>query len=461
MKFFKNAIILFVVLIIAFLSYWYFDVKKSKEKKEIKNKEALIFEETDKKIVQLTLKEKDKNPIVIKVKDEKQKEEEWEWEIISPIKTNGDKYTIKSILDNIKNSKKEEVVQENLSKEEEYGLNDPYFSLRFLYEKEEAERGIDFGIESLDKKKVFVKVLGKEKIYSFSVSVRDSIKKSLFDVRDKRVCTCEKDDIDGISLMTSQDVIVLKKDEDGNWFFLPDKLKASKSRVDMYTGNLRWGNFSEVIEEKGERFEKYGLNNPNLILSFNLKDKSNFMFIVGNSVKEDNVEYFYATRSTDKVIFQVPSNLVYKLVTTRFELKDRHIFDFTEDDVDAVTLEHNGKKLSFIKEDDEWKYVDTKEKVSKDYMINSIVRGIVTAEYEEIDPIHKGDKNYSSTGIDNPEYIVTFSFKDNKPDIIVKLTEKDEKTGKLYITPDNGKTAYYISGYFISNFPEKKEDLMD
>jgi len=471
MKFFRKTIILLVVLIIAGGAYWYFEVKKKKEKEQAEEKEAFLFKPSDNKIAALTLKGEGKPDIVIKRKPAEAvaqkeagegEEEEEEWIISSPVETGGDRYTINSVINSLKESKREEVVRENIDKEgvHAYGLDSPHFSLRFSYEGDNTEHGVDFGIESLDKKRIFARVLGDDKIVSVSTGVRKSLDKSLFDLRDKRISPYSGDDIVGITLLSPMESFVLKR-EDSDWYFMPEKIRASETRIDIYTGNIRWGSFVEVEEEKGTNYAKYGLDKPRLMLNFKLKDNSSFMFVVGDSITENNAQFYYAMRSSDGMIFQVQSDLVHKLIKSKFELKDRHIFDISDKDVSAVTLGKDETIYSFVKHDDEWEFSDTGEKLDRGYRIDNIVRSVTTAEYEEREPVKRRDDGYGATNIENARYFVTFHFNNGKPSLSVKLTEKNEDTGNLCLTHDDGNTVYYTNGYFLSNFPDKREDLLE
>ncbi len=465
MKFFRKAIIFGIILFIACFAYWYFKIKSSKEKEEEEEREALFFERSDKEIVRLMLREGDKPPIIIEkrwkeIKEEEGGEEEkdWEWIILSPVETKGDRYTIQLIIQNIEKIKMKEYVYESLEKEREYGLITPSFSLRFYYKDETEEHGIDFGIESLDGEKVFAKVVGKNKIFSVPVNIRNSIKLSLFDVRDKYLCEYKSEDIVGVTLVSSSSSFILNKEGD-EWYFMPDRIKASKRHVDSYIGSIRWGTFAEVIEEKGKNFSKYGLDKPRLVLNLELKDDSRFSFIAGNYVKENDEELFYATRLPDTMIFKIKSDFIYSLVKTVFELKDRRIFDFEDNDIRTLTLKGDGI-ISFVRDDGIWKFQDTGKELKRGYKIDTIVRGISNAEYEEREPITRANSDYRETGIEKPEYVVTLHFRDDSPPITVKLTARDAKTGKLWLTPDNGDTVYYTSGDFVSSFPETREELM-
>lgn len=471
MKFFRNAIILVVIGILAGFSYWYFEVKKAKEKKEKEEKEALLFEQKDAKITKIVIKKRgDKKPIIAirKTKKKKKKEDGKEkeinvdyWVITSPVNTNGDLYTLDTMANDIKKAKREEVVWDSLEKEKDYGLDNPELSIRFKYENDERERGIDFGIKTLDGKKVFAKVVGQNKIYAVASGIYDSLNKSLLDVRDKTISPFGKEDIVSISLISPHNMFTLKKREDG-WYFV-DGVKASTSRVELYEGHLRWGNFREVVKEKAEYKDlaEYGLDKPRLIVKYGLKKGKDYIFIVGDPIKEGDVTYYYATRNTDDMIFEVTSDLVMKLDTTKFLLKDRHIFNFKYDDVNKVMLKNGDKSFTFIKKGEDWYFADTDKKVEKDYKIDGIIRSLEDAEYEEFEPIKKGDPKYEKTGIDNPKYEVILYFKDeSRKPIKVLVSKKSEKTERVYISPDNGETAYYTFGYFVDNIPEKRKDLM-
>ena len=471
MKFFKTTIILAVVGIIAVFAYWYFEVKKVKEKKEKEEKEALLFEQKDTSISKIIFIRKGEKPVVAirKMKKVKKKEDDKEklvdqeyWEITSPVNTPGDLYTLKSIADDIKHAKRVEVVWNDLTKAKEYGLDDPEFSLRFYYEGDPKERGIDFGIKTLDRTKIFAKVLGKDKIYALKSSTLETLNRSLFDIRDKTIAPIEKDDIVAVTLFSALNKFKLEKKDDG-WYF-SDGTKASDSRIDLFLGSLRWGNFNEVVKEKSniQDFKDYGLDKPRLVLTYHMKDGKNFVFIVGDPIKEQKTTYYYATRSSDSMIFEVTSDLVFRIDSNEFYLKDRHIFDFKFDDVNKIAVRKKGfNKFIFNKKDDKWYFEDDGKEVKKGYKLDGIVRSLSDAEYEETEPIKKGDPNYVNTGIDNPKYEVILYFKDGREPIKIEVTDKNEKTMKVYITPDNGETVYLTAGYFVDNIPEKEEDLME
>jgi hypothetical protein len=468
MRFFRKAIILIAVLAVAGFSYWYFEMKKAKEKKQKEEKEALLFENTGKDIVKITIRQEGKPEIVME-REKKGLEEKGEeqgkdkWIITSPVRAQGDSYEIDALINSIKEGKREEIVWENLEKMSEYKLDKPQYSLRFFYEGDTNPHGIDFGIESLDKKKVFLRVLGKDEILSAPIGFMNKLVKNLYDMRDKSLAYFSYDDVDEVSLLSTAGVFFLKREGD-EWYLMPEKLKASQSRIEMYIGNITYGYFVEVEEEKAESssMKKYGLDNTRLIVNFKLKDGSNYMFMVGDRTTQGNSEYFYATRSTDGMIFQVKAETVYGLVKTEFDMKDRRIFDFQEDEVSSVTLKKGENSFSLLRDEKEgWIFEDTGEKIGRGYKIDSIVRGITNAEYEVREPVKRGDKYWSETGIDDPAYYVALHFKDKRRPIDVRLTEKDEKTSMLWLTPDNGETAYLTSGYFLSNFPESREDLLE
>jgi hypothetical protein len=481
MKLFRNALILVIVAALAGFFYWFFEIKKKREKEAREEKDALLFEESDKKVVKLTLATKGSESIELEWKpkkpalgeeavEEESDEEQGEWSVTAPIKTGGDTMMIDSIVGSLLQGSRESVIWDSLEKEEEYGLKDPAYSLHFYYEGESTLRGIDFGIESLDKKKIFAKVIGQERIFAIPAGLLDSVKKSLFDVRDKRLAPIDKEDITGISIMTGLESLILIREEE-DWFLLPDKVKASNARVEMYTGNLRWDNFVQVMEEESKNFVRYGLDKPRIIVTFMLNEDEVFLFVVGDSITEGEAEFFYATRTSDNIIFQMKSETVQKLVTTKFHLKDRTIFDWKTEQVNVLTLDYDGKSYSFEKEDDDWKLTGLDptdgnqayigQVLSRGYKLDNIIRGISTAEYEFRDPVKRGDPDYEETGIDNPEYIVSMEFADDGERLTVSLTQKEQETGKLFMTPDGGDTVYYISGYFDSSFPETLDELFD
>jgi hypothetical protein len=496
MKFFRSAIILAVVLVVGGGAYWFFDVKRKKDKTEKKEKEALLFAKSDKKVSKLVLKEKGKEPIAIQLKpkaeakqagaeetgkagegedkkeaegaaekdtedDEEETEEEDEWLILSPVETGGDAANIKQILASLKEAKREEVVQESLAKEGEYGLQDPDFSVEFSYEGETETHGIAFGVGTLDRKRLFAKLLGGSQVITVPSTLKSALAKTLFDLRDKRIAPYKNDEVAEVTKISVVEAFNLKKEGDA-WYFMPEKTKALESRVDLYTGYLRWGSIAEVVEEKGnlKNFRTYGLDKPRLILTFKLKDGGSFLFWLGNPVKQGDAEFYYAARSSDAMIFQVTADTARSLSMTKFQIKDRHIFDLSPQDIVKASFKYGDQDFTVEKEGEEWKFAGAKEFLEKGYSIENTIFALATAEYEDVPPVKKGDPLYKSIGLDATKYTITLYFNDNREPLTFKITDKDQES-KAWMTPDDGKTAYRIFSYFMSNLPEKKEELME
>lgn len=461
MRFFRTAIILAVVAAVAGFTYWYFEIKRKTEKQEQAEQEALLFDFGGKKVERLTLERPDERIVMVREVTGMDEEgnEEVRWKIVEPVETRGDDMTIESLISRMRQAKHEEVVYESLDKLSEYRLDEPRFSVRFTLQGETAERGADFGIRTLDKKKVFARVVGDERIVTVTAQTQAELAKSLFDVRDKRIAVFESDDLEGMIVISALGQIVLKKEEDGQWYLMPEEIEASETRVDLFTGALQWGTFVEVEAEEGENFQRYGLDKPRVLATLKLTDQPPFLFAVGDPVDEER-DFYYATRSSDNMIFQVKTDTVNRLVKTEFELKDRSIFQFTDDQVTDITMKWDDKNMTFRREGDGWKLADSGEVVERGYQVDNILRGIRTAEYEKHEPLHPDDPGYTETGIRDPVYTFVLEFEDRQP-LTLHLTEKNEETGRLYLTPDGGETVYLTTGYFLNNLPESREELLE
>ena len=477
MKFFRTALILGAVAVLAGFFYWFFEVKKKKEKEEIKSQEALLFGEKDRQIARISLKDSGKEEIVLEwvrrlpAGEETEDDEEGEWFVREPVQTGGDTVAIDTMITSMFQGSTEEVIWESLEKKAEYGLDDPHLSLRFYYENDDTPHGIDLGKETLDHKKIFASIVGQDRIYTVPATILNVLKRDLFDLRSKKIAPFEKEEIEGVSILTGLDLVLLEKEGD-DWYLLPDRVKASATRVDIYTGTLRWESFVEVLEETGTDFTKYGLDNPRLLLTFKLKDGSNFIFVVGGMVQEGDAQFFYATRSSDNMIFQLKGETVQKLVTSEFHLKDRRIFDFDKELVNSVTFSKNDVSYTFEKRDvEQWELTDAVNAegaeqflgmvLERSYRIDNLTRGVSTSEYEEFDPLHPGDANYELTGIEDPTYSIELRFEDGNDPISIVMTERDEQSGKTFLSPDNGQTVYFTTGYYLADFPESVGDLFE
>jgi hypothetical protein len=470
MKLLRTALIAAIVLACCGFVYWYFEVKERKEKQQEALKEARLFEETEAPVEKIVIRNEGEEIVMERIVPEQQatgtgEDEDCRWIITSPVDTRGDRYAADAVISTIEGAKREEVVYDSLEKQKEYGLDEPSSSLRFYLSGDEQPHGIDFGIESLDGTKVFAKTVGKHSIVSVPVELKNGMIKSLFDLRDKALAHFKAEDVVEISYISSRGAFLLHR-EDDQWYLMPDRVKASNTRVEMYTGTLIYDHFVEVVEEKADAAARYGLMSPRLIVSFTLKNGTDYLFLAGDSVKRGDKEYFYATRSTDRIVFQVKSEVVAGLARTAFDMRDRRIFDFEDKEVTGLILTRSAQgkgreRIALIREEEEWRLQDTGETVERDYMVDGIVRGVKNAEYEEREPVMRGEKGWQATGIENPVFETVFTFGSGRPPLTVQMTAVDEQTKMMWISPDGGDTAYYTTGYFMSVFPSDRKALLE
>jgi hypothetical protein len=459
---FSKAIVFGVVAVLAGVAFWYFQIKREAEKKETKEQEALLFHDFEGKTVsRVVIGGKDRKQIVIErgvTGTDSEGKEEYEWRILEPIRSLADKSVVDLLVDDVLKAKREEIVQESSDKMDEYGLKDPIYSVRLTFE-DGAKTGILFGIQSLDRKHTFVSVPGREGIVEVPTDVYTTVKKGLFDVRDKEIAHFKKDDVEEMIVLSGLGQVVIQREGD-TWYLLPGRVEASKNRVELFIGALQWGTFASVVEEEGKSLKPYGLNAPRLIANVRFADQEPFVFAVGNP-SDDKHEFYYATRSTDGMIFEVKADTVKSLVKSEFELKERSILSFEDADVAEISLSHAGGDFTFVRKgEDNWAFADDGVIVENGYKIDNILRGLRLAEYEVRDPIKRGDPHYADTGIEKAPYRVTIRFKDDRAPLTVAITEKDERTGKSFLTPDGGDTVYITSTYFLSYFPSSRDDLM-
>jgi len=478
MKLFRTAVISAIVLACCGFCYWYFEVRGSKQRQKEVEKETLLFQETDAEVEKIVIRnegdgiemervvpERVVPERVVQERPDPGDDEDYRWVITSPVNTRGDRYAIDAFVAMIAGAKRDEVVWDSLEKEKEYGLDKPSSSLRFYLAGDPQPHGIDFGIESLDGTKVFGKTIGKNSIVSVPAELKNGMMRSLFDLRDKTLAYFKAEDVVEISCISSRGAFQLSREED-QWYLMPGRVKASNMRVEMYAGSLSYGYFVEVVEESAVEVARYGLLSPRLMVSFSLKDGTDYLFLVGNSVRQGDAEYYYATRSTDRMVFQVKAEVVAGLAITEFDIRERRIFDFEYDEVTALSLTrlapgNGGERIALVREEDEWHFQDTGKTVEYDFVVDSILRGIKNAEYEEVEPVTREDSEWQETGIDNPDFEAVFSFGSGRPPLTVHMSGVDEQTKMMWLSQEGGEIAYYTSGYFMSSFPGDRKELLE
>ena len=417
-----------IVLLIIFaglLAYvYFFEIQGEKRKKAQKEQQELLLDFDSAHVTGLSFLP---GEIVIK-KDSTQ------WSIISPVQSEADKSTIENILDAFTWLKKGRLVSDIPDDFRKFGLNPYQYAL--VIERTANSDTLMVGNANLDNTSVFYRKSGDNSVYLVPTTLKKSVTKTLYDLRDKSILKFERGKINKILIKNYGETFSCYRDENQQWWLdHPIAAFCDEDKIDDMLNLLHDSIIKKFQSEKSNFLNKYGLNNPWLTVSLTDSSNQQKQLFIG---KKNQQEYFSRAESKPQ-IFLIDSSLVAELDVSLFDLRDKTIVSFEQDSVMEILLQYPDFTFHCIRDSaKQWHITQPDSGLAKSWKISSFfydLQDIKVAEF--VDASNPPDVFY---GFDQPEIKLILKGKDTILSDLVfgkilqdKIALKNNLTNKIYL----------------------------
>jgi len=417
-----------IVLLIIFaglLAYvYFFEIQGEKRKKAQKEQQELLLDFDSAHVTGLSFLP---GEIVIK-KDSTQ------WSIISPVQSEADKSTIENILDAFTWLKKGRLVSDIPDDFRKFGLNPYQYAL--VIERTANSDTLMVGNANLDNTSVFYRKSGDNSVYLVPTTLKKSVTKTLYDLRDKSILKFERGKINKILIKNYGETFSCYRDENQQWWLdHPIAALCDEDKIDDMLNLLHDSIIKKFQSEKSNFLNKYGLNNPWLTVSLTDSSNQQKQLLIG---KKNQQEYFSRAESKPQ-IFLIDSSLVAELDVSLFDLRDKTIVSFEQDSVMEILLQYPDFTFHCIRDSaKQWHITQPDSGLAKSWKISSFfydLQDIKVAEF--VDASNPPDVFY---GFDQPEIKLILKGKDTILSDLVfgkilqdKIALKNNLTNKIYL----------------------------
>ena len=221
------------------------------------------------------------------------------WSIESPRKLKGETSEVDNILRKLENGKAKSVVSENMDNSHKYRLNKPEIEIDLYIGESKAHKNIKFS--SLGKNVSNVKDDSRPQIFTVDSLFLKDLNKSLFDLRDKKIYTFNKDDIDSVIVFQGDSTVTMIKDTSDNWKFnTGEDLKTWK--MNSLINNINNLSAKKFVKENAELTSKYGLKNPSRKVQLFGKNKLLVETLFGEKRDSNRIVYCPQSKMMAEVI---------------------------------------------------------------------------------------------------------------------------------------------------------------
>jgi Domain of unknown function (DUF4340) len=412
-----GKLLIYLSILVALAAYVYFvEIRHKKEQQAIEEKAAKIVHLEKDKIVEIELLSRDKEKIELKKPSDT-------WVLTSPIKTKADTSAVASLLHSITDAKPEKVVSEKDVKWEDYELDKPEFVVTLATKDQTAE--IRFGSANPAKTSYYVRVDEQPKLLLVQDTLKNSLNKSAFDLRDKTVVGLSPDQVDNITISTEGKEIELKREAKDQWMMVkPERIRAKAAIIALNLRTLTNLTARSIIDDPAKDGDPYGLNNPQETILMAGKEREQTLLIGAPQKKEGGPPGAepdrYARIKGQDTVYVLDGRALKSLKTNPDELRDRSLLTFNPADIERLEITLDGKTWLAAKDkDNKWSLEQPEKKEKLDaWPVTSVLWDLKDLEWKSMTKPAPAD--LASVHLDKPQLTVSLFKKGDREPLLLK-----------------------------------------
>lgn len=441
---FKGTAALLVVFAILGAFVYFSEVrgKDERQKQEEAKKKAVNIDQND--VVEISLVYPDLTITGVK-KGEKQ------WEITNPAGVEADPDEWDSLASNISRIERQNTVTSQPGDLSQFGLQNP--SVKIIT-KTKNGKTIDLAMGSENPRKTFnyAKFSDSNDVFLTPTSSAGMFKKTLMDLRNKKVLEFEPDDIDAVRIADKRNELEFQKNGSDWSVKKPSETKADNSEVTSFVSSVRYARASSFPESTVDA-KTAGLQPAvTRITLHDAKAKTDRVLLVGNSPEKDK---YYAMDASRPTILIIDKDIPEKARRPLGDWRDKSITQLQRDKIEEIEIQHGSDKFTIKKADTDWK-LDDGRKLQFDK-----VSGLLSAlDFEKAKSIIDAPGPLAQYALDKPKLEVIF--RQGANELLRLAFGGDSKNPEgIYIKTSDSVSVKIAGKDVYDKFNVKAEDLVE
>lgn len=413
----KLSKLLIYMLILAALGAWlyFYETKYKGEKKAAEEQASKIVAINKDQVVQIGLKTKDGATIEIKKPADA-------WVLTAPVQTKADQSAIGSLLQSAVSAQSEKILMDKDVNWAEYGLDNPSFSVDLAVGDGHTE--LLFGESNPSKTAYYVRISGDPRLFLVADTLKNSLNKTVFDLRDKTVVGMAPSDVDRIVITQKGDEIELKRESPEKWVMTkPEEMRVKNALANRDLNSLTNLSAKEIIDEPSSEGDPYGLKNPEkqIVLAGPKLEQTLLIGAVNKEGAQTSGGDVYARiKGRDTVYVIDGKNIKGLMQPDRTLLRDRSIVSFNPADVEKLDIDLDGRKWVAVRNADKKWTLEQPEKIGSvdSWLLTSILWDLKELEWKNM--LKTVPDDLSGLHLSQPQLVASIFRKDEKEPIVLK-----------------------------------------
>lgn len=370
------------------------------------------------------------------------------WDIVKPLRARGDDQKIADLIAQITTARIQQFVADDHGDLHGYGLAEPRGALTLFTQDDKQGQLLQIGgVPEKEKDQRYVRFAPRGFVYTVPKKIEEILNTKPDDLRDRHLVRVDTNILDRITIAPADKTKTLLARKGENWTIANlNNTPANSGEIRRFIDTLQNERVTKFVEDVGSNLAKYGLDQPQLQLTFSSFASENtaetkageqpFATIAFGKVDGDNV---YARLADEPFVVAVRRGLVDQIFTDPLQWQELSIFKFKPEQIHRFSIATD-KELSMERDEKkQWRWLKGSGGINQ-----ANVQSLISA-LANLRAVRWLGTTAPRHGLDKPQLTITFMYGPESKDSCTLTVGSRTEDGVWCAHADGREGTFVIS----------------
>jgi hypothetical protein len=335
------------------------------------------------------------------------------WDIVKPLRARGDDQKIADLIAQITTARIQQFVADDHGDLHGYGLAEPRGALTLFTQDDKQGQLLQIGdVPEKEKDQRYVRFAPRGFVYTVPKKIEEILSTKPDDLRDRHLVRVDTNILDRITIAPADKTKTLLARKGENWTIASlNNTPANSGEIRRFIDTLQNERVTKFVEDVGSNLAKYGLDQPQLQLTFSSFASENtaetkageqpFATIAFGKVDGDNV---YARLADEPFVVAVRRGLVEQIFTDPLQWQELSIFKFKPEQIHRFSIATDKELWMERDENKRWRWLKGSGEINQ-----ANVQSLISA-LANLRAVRWLGTTAPRHGLDKPQLTLTFMY---------------------------------------------------
>jgi hypothetical protein len=367
---------------------------------------------------------------------------------VKPLRARGDDQKIADLIAQITTARIQQFVADDHGDLHGYGLAEPRGALTLFTQDDKQGQLLQIGgAPEKEKDQRYVRFAPRGFVYTVPKKIEEILSTKPDDLRDRHLVRVDTNILDRITIAPADKTKILLARKGENWTIANlNNAPANSGEIRRFIDTLQNERVTKFVEDVGSNLAKYGLDQPQLQLTFSSFASENtaetkageqpFATIAFGKVDGDNV---YARLADEPFVVAVRRGLVDQIFTDPLQWQELSIFKFKPEQIHRFSIATDKELGTERDEKKQWRWLKGSGDINQ-----ANVQALISA-LANLHAVRWLGTTASRHGLDKPQLTLTFMYGPESKDSSTLTVGSQTEDGMWCAHVDGREGTFVIS----------------